>query len=233
MKGIVYLYISPNCKCYVGQTFSEKNRRKTFLTNPHYAGDKIDRARLKYGTINFIYEVLFECDFNSYEEGYPILDIIESYYIKYYDSYVNGYNMTEGGSKDFRGYTPSEEFKRKCAKRMTLNNSFKGSKHTPEAKLLISEANTKYPVIMINKITGEEEMEFRNASEACVFLGLPNKARNDIYKVCRGYVNPNNGRKNITAHGYKWKYKESSTTSKSSNSNEAYTQVSGNGGLSE
>lgn len=214
MKGIVYLYISPSTKCYVGQTFDEKSRRKTFLTKSHYAGNKIDRARLKYGTKNFTYEVLFECDFSSYEEGYPILDIIEEYYIKYYNSYKNGYNMTEGGSKDFRGYKVSKEFRKKCAIRMTLNNPFKGSKHSAETKKLISEANTKYPVIMINKITNLEEMEFRNASEACVYLGLSNKARNDIYKVCRGYTNPNTGRKSITAHGYKWKYKESSTTSK-------------------
>jgi hypothetical protein len=68
---------------------------------------------------------------------------------------------------------------------------------------------------MINKETNQEEMEFRNATEACAYLGISNKARNDIYKVCKGYINPKTGRKSITAHGYKWKYKESSTTSKS------------------
>jgi hypothetical protein len=68
---------------------------------------------------------------------------------------------------------------------------------------------------MINKETNQEEMEFRNATEACTYLGLSNKARNDIYKVCNKYVNPNTGKRSITAHGYKWKYKESSTTSKS------------------
>ena len=215
IKGIIYLYVSPSCKCYVGQTFEPNKRRKRFLTSPHYAGEKIDRARLKYGVINFQYEILFESTFNSVEDGYPILDEIESYYIEYYDSYVNGYNMTIGGSKDFRGYKGSEEFKLKCAKRMTLNNPFRGSKHTAKTKRVISEANTKYPVIMINKETNQEEMEFRNATEACAYLGIPNRARNDIYKVCKGYINPKTGRRSITAHGYKWKYKESSTTSKS------------------
>lgn len=214
VKGIVYLYISPSCKCYVGQTFEPKNRRKRFLTSPKYAGEKIDRARLKYGVINFQYEILFESTFDSIEEGYPVLDAIESYYIKYYDSYIDGYNMTEGGSKDFRGYKASEEFKQKCAIRMTLNNPFKGSKHSPETKALISKANTKYPVIMINKVTNKEEMEFRNATEACIYLGLHSKCRNQIYKVCNGYTNPS-GKKSITAYGYKWRYKESSTTSKS------------------
>lgn len=214
VKGIVYLYVSPSCKCYIGQTFEPNKRRKRFLTSPHYAGKKIDRARLKYGVINFWYEVLFESTFDSVYEGYQVLDEIEKYYIEYYDSYINGYNMTMGGSKDFRGYKGSEEFKLKCARRMTLNNPFKGINHTSETKRIISEANTKYSVIMINKETNQEEMEFRNASEACSYLGLSNKARNDIYKVCKGYINPSTGKKSITAHGYKWKYKESSTTSK-------------------
>ena len=74
MEGIIYLYESPNGKFYVGQTFEEEKRRRRFLSSPKYAGIKIDRARLKYGTINFKYKVLFRRQFSSYEEGYPILD---------------------------------------------------------------------------------------------------------------------------------------------------------------
>lgn len=215
VEGIVYLYESPSGKYYVGQTFEESKRRKAFLTKTKYAGIKIDRARLKYGTINFKYTVLFRQTFNSIDEGYKILDSLEQYYINKYDSYIHGYNMTLGGSKDFRGHKVTEEFKENCRKRMTINNPFKGSKHNAETKKIISEKNTKFPVIMINKETDKEEMEFRNATEACIYLGINTKCRNDIYKVCKGYINPNTGRKSITAHGYKWKYKEGSTTSKS------------------
>ena len=69
--------------------------------------------------------------------------------------------------------------------------------------------------MIARNLTDEEEMEFRNATEACIYLGIDTKCRNDIYKVCRGYINPTTGRKSITAHGHKWKYKEGSTTSKS------------------
>ena len=69
VEGIVYLYESPSGKYYVGQTFEELKRRKSFLTKSKYAGVKIDRARLKYGTINFKYTVLFRQMFNNIDEG--------------------------------------------------------------------------------------------------------------------------------------------------------------------
>ena len=51
--------------------------------------------------------------------------------------------------------------------------------------------------------------------EACKYLGISSKCRNDIDKVCTGYINPKTGKRYLSAHGYKWKYKEGSTTSKS------------------
>lgn len=203
MEGIVYVYKSPSNKYYVGQTFKENKRRNVFKSSKRYAGEKIDNARAKYGPENFIYEVLFRQEFSSFEEGYSILDKWEIYYINKYDSYKNGYNMTLGGSRDFRGHKASDEFKEKCKKRMLENNTFKGKKHTDETKTLISYKNTKFGVIMIDKNTDKPLKEFRNASEACEFLGLPNKARNDIYKVCKKYISPKSGKRYITAHGYK------------------------------
>lgn len=186
MEGIIYLYESPSGKFYVGQTFKENKRRNAFLNNVKYAGIKIDRARLKYGAINFKYTVLFRENFSSYEEGYPILDKLESYYINKYDSYVNGYNMTLGGSKDFRGHKASKEFKENCR----INNPFKNHKHSVDTKQIISDKNTKYSVIMLDKDTEKELAEFKNATYACKYLGISSKCRNDIYKVCTGYVNP-------------------------------------------
>ena len=123
--------------------------------------------------------------------------------------------MTLGGSKDFRGHKASKEFKENCRKRMLLNNPFKNHKHSVDTKQIISDKNTKYSVIMLDKYTGKELAEFKNATYACKYLGISSKCRNDIYKVCTGYINPKTGKRNLSAHGYKWKYKEGSTTSKS------------------
>ena len=50
----------------------------------------IDGAIRKYGKNNFSVEVLEECQEN-------LLDERERYYIKYYNSYNEGYNLTLGG----------------------------------------------------------------------------------------------------------------------------------------
>lgn len=47
ITGIIYRYISPNGKCYVGQTTNELYRRRMWFGTGRYTGgiSKIDRAR--------------------------------------------------------------------------------------------------------------------------------------------------------------------------------------------
>lgn len=98
MIGIIYKYISPCGKIYIGQTTNESRRRKTFLNlNKSYGGEKIDYARRKYGPENFKYEIIYKNNFSSAKEAQIKLDELEEYYIKLYDSYKTGYNMTLGG----------------------------------------------------------------------------------------------------------------------------------------
>lgn len=98
MTGIIYKYTSPSGKIYIGQTTDESRRRKTFLNlNKSYGGEKIDSARRKYGPENFRYEVLYKNKFKLAKEAQLKLDELEEYYIKLYDSYESGYNMTYGG----------------------------------------------------------------------------------------------------------------------------------------
>lgn len=79
-------------KSYIGQTRTSLSERM----NKHYsrantdATTGIDFAIKKYGKENFSVEVLKECK----EEE---LDNLERYYIEFYDTYNNGYNLTLGG----------------------------------------------------------------------------------------------------------------------------------------
>ena len=109
MIGIIYKYMSPSGKVYIGQTTQEQRRRKTFLNlNKRYGGDKIDAARKKYGPSSFSYEVIERIRFTCSSDATFKLDELESYYIEMYDSYINGYNMTLGGYTT-RGFKFTEE----------------------------------------------------------------------------------------------------------------------------
>ena len=117
MKGIIYKYTSPSGKIYIGQTINEKKRRNAFFNlNKSYAGPKINHAREKYGPENFQYEVLFTVTSKIKEELVDILNEKEKQYIKYYDSFKNGYNSDEGGNSCT--YERTEEHKKKASKRV-------------------------------------------------------------------------------------------------------------------
>lgn len=84
-----------NKKVYIGQTVQSLNRR----FNGHCCYDKsngrseymyIKRAIHKYGREHFTINLIEECSIEMLNER-------EKYWISYYDSYNNGYNLTEGG----------------------------------------------------------------------------------------------------------------------------------------
>lgn len=96
MIGIYKITNLLNQKCYIGQSINIKQRWKQHRANSQVRDEALYLAIQKYGIENFSFEVIEECK----EEE---LDLKEQYYINYYDSYNNGYNMTLGGqnNKDF------------------------------------------------------------------------------------------------------------------------------------
>lgn len=95
--GFIYLiYNTITTKIYVGQTIEriEDRIRKHFAneTNLELA---LDYA--KYGKDAFEIYKLAECDNSKLNE-------LEKYYIKLYDSFENGYNLTIGGGGKFKIY---------------------------------------------------------------------------------------------------------------------------------
>lgn len=98
--GIIYIIKNRiNDKVYVGQTTqSLQERYNKHLSDAKYKNTHLYRAMRKYGADNFYCEVLE--DNLSIEQ----LDQQETYWIKFYDSYKNGYNSTLGGQKTHYGY---------------------------------------------------------------------------------------------------------------------------------
>ena len=239
MIGTIYKLTSPSKKVYIGQTMNLKDRKRCLYNkNKQYSGHKLDNAIKKYGIENFSYEIVVQVEMNDKTLLRKCLDFLEKYYIEKFDSYYNGYNMTIGGSGS-KGCFQTEESRKKISEkakgrkgsmlgrhltkeqkdkisefaktRIGDKNPFFGKTHTEDTKDKIGIANGK-PVIQMDL---EENFiaEFRSAREAAKFLNKP-RAHSEILKVCNKYVSPTN-RHYKTALGYKWKFKEGSTTSKS------------------
>lgn len=138
MEGVVYKYTSPSGNVYIGQTSNEKRRRSEFLRlKQSYGGQKMDNARKKYGVENFKYEVLFRAEFDSADDMAKTLNEKERYYIMFFDSFKNGYNMNEGGAGNV-GFEMSEESKKKISDNTKKflkekGHPMKGRKHTEES----------------------------------------------------------------------------------------------------
>ena len=82
-----------NGKCYIGQTTDSKRRFSEHKAKS-YGSEKnkvLYYAFDKYGLNNFSFEVIEE-QIENYNER-------EKYWIRYYDSFENGYNQTEGGEE--------------------------------------------------------------------------------------------------------------------------------------
>lgn len=85
-----------NQKHYIGQTNNIERRYKEHFIWKLNGSQYIDQIISDIGQENFSFEVIEECDLT-------LLDEREKYWIKYYDSFYNGYNRTKGGSGEFYG----------------------------------------------------------------------------------------------------------------------------------
>ena len=91
--GFIYKITNKiNDKIYIGQTSGTIEKRfKEHIKQSRYNDTfHLYRAMRKYGIENFEVEEIEECED-------MILSQREKYYIEYFDSYKNGYNMTIGG----------------------------------------------------------------------------------------------------------------------------------------
>lgn len=106
MKGSIYIIRNTiNDKVYIGQTTQTIGVRFTNHKMASRTGEdtKFYRAMRKYGENNFYPELLEEVEVKDLNDR-------ERYWIKYYDSYYNGYNSTLGGDQPYRiNYNKVEE----------------------------------------------------------------------------------------------------------------------------
>lgn len=164
---IIYKIINKiNKKVYIGQTCESLNRR--FHRHKSHARQGTDthlyRAIRKYGEENFTIEQIDTA--NSQEE----LDNKEIYWIKYYNSFKNGYN-----SKISKG---------KCG-----GDTLSKHKEKEKISLKISKAvsggnNSQATKVIAKNIITKETIYFNSMSETQKYFNLKN--HNHIKRRCAG-----------------------------------------------
>lgn len=191
--GIIYgWYCIPTGNWYIGQTVNPEERFKTHI---RLAINKKDNNRFhnalrKYGLENWVYCVL--------EENVLIdnLNQREIWWIEFYDSFYNGYNMTVGGQGCIK---MSEESKKKISEALKGKTSLmKGKKHTEESKRKMSESHKGHSGYWTNKHLSEEHR--RNLSESLKGhiawnKGIPmtKETKKKISESCKGKISPRKG----------------------------------------
>ena len=145
-KAYVYMLI-PDCeearangddkKMYIGQTDDIKKRQGDWrdLSTP-YAGEKINRARKKYGWQNWKLVILVEKEYVNESTRDKKVDDLETKMIKLYDSVEKGFNTSYG--RGMKGLHHTEEAKRK------MSQAKMGHKVDATTRAKISKSMQKY-----------------------------------------------------------------------------------------
>lgn len=174
-----------NGKVYIGFDSKWPNRIKrhkyNYTSHKQKKHFKLYCALRKYGWESFDWEVVYQ----SWDKLH-CLHVMEPYFIKDYDSFHNGYNMTLGGEGTF-GKTPHNKGKKmppmeeETKKRISL--SMKGKIKTKEHCENLSNS------LKGNKISNKKLQTpdgiFNSATDAAIFYGIN---RNKMYY--RIYSNP-------------------------------------------
>jgi len=134
-------------KVYIGQSVNilkRINGHKGYLKNNKHHSIHLQRAWNKYGSSNFTFELIEECEKIHLDEK-------EIYWISNYDScnYNKGYNSETGGNID-KDYSLESKQRRLLSanKRMTddvkqkISDAHKGKILSEETKIKLSEAHT-------------------------------------------------------------------------------------------
>ena len=109
MIGIYKITNNINNKCYIGQSIHIEHRWEEHKSKYNWERENTKPLYLafqKYGLENFTFEVIEECEVEQ-------LNIKEQYWINFYNSYEDGYNLTTGGETNYGENHPGHKLTEK------------------------------------------------------------------------------------------------------------------------
>lgn len=177
-KGVIYRYISPSGKSYIGQTIHPGKRKYQHKKNAENGKPGAFYSAIrKYGWDSFQYEILFTTFEQDSTLRQKILNERETYYIGLYNSFDNGYNETIGGNQLSGVDHPS------FGTKLSEN-------HKAKLKQSVSKQVSQYT------LEGDFVQTFTSAADAARYLD--SDCASAILKICK--------RKFGTSLGYQWRY---------------------------
>ena len=191
MIGIYKITNKINTKSYIGQSIHIQERWNEHLSKQ--SNSLISLALKKYGISNFSFEILEECNQEELNEK-------EMYWIKYYNTFKDGYNLTLGG--DGTKKYDIEEIYQKYCELLNINKTAKEigcgestvRKVIREYGILNEEQGIDKPVECINPKTLVVEKQFLSLTDAAEYAGVSLSA---ISMALSG--------KHKTSGGYYWR----------------------------
>lgn len=193
MIGIYIIKNKITQQVYVGQSVNFNKRKSRHLKNlrdrNYKEHNKLYPAMIKYGVENFQFVFIEECLKEHLEDR-------EKYWIDYYDSINNGYNLSNGSAGGLKYWKGK---KRDIKTKIKISQKLKGIPLAEETKRKIGESNKKS---MIGNKNGckrvlcvELNKEFENIKSAAEYIGVN---PSNISKCLKGVQK--------TAGKYTWKY---------------------------
>ena len=161
----IYKITNPNNKVYIG---ASRDILKRWFVHYKYLSNIKSQKKLynsfkKYKIQNHIFEIIEETDENFLFQR-------EIFWINYYDSFINGLNLTKGGQNPpIQNKSKTKEHKEK------IRISNLGKKHSMETKQKIREKRLiqVFSQESINKAA-------KSRSKSCILI---NKLTNEIWKA--------------------------------------------------
>lgn len=191
MKVVYKIENTITNKLYIGKTHCLKSRislHKSRVKNLKYSNELIEDMR-KYGFENFKFTIIeeFDDDFSSEE-----LFKREKYWIKYYDTFNNGYNRNEGNGGLGKGkYT--EEILEKY-RRHKEKNGFYNKTHTKEfrKRINVGRQKTKEEKEKLSISSKRVGKENRLGKKCILVLEDKTEIKFNTLNSCYNYVKENN-----------------------------------------
>ena len=204
MIGYIYKFENKvNGKIYIGKTKNINNRIYQHSHVTKYRNTKFGNAIKKYGIDMFNFDVLITVNSRNRNNLDIILNCLEKYFIKKYNSFNEGYNCTLGGDGTIN-FKHSEETKDKLRCRVVSEDTRKKIGETHRGKTCHRRLTNKWrnsvveaksiPIKQFSK-DGIFIRQWSSITEASLSCKLPKSC---ISRVCKG--------ERKSCGGFIWKY---------------------------